>query len=956
MTEVETDSSGAYFMHKVKIDDLPKYSIEFTYNGMCYESVLVNKDKNNGSKAAEARNRDIFNEKYTSIIPNGAAGASGQKTYGLSYKTEAYLSKIDYGGGVYGYSGQKYPINKISENFLIKATTEDAIGGLDALKKPEEIRKQNIVELKNINLGLKEREQPDLTLMKDIKHVKVEINNAVFRYDYADRFNDDEYDGNSMDPQVRYQSKYSQMSYTRALYPSDVYYKDSNHGLTVKVIYQIGIRNTASGLTTIVNELYDYYDDKYDTSKVRVGKQIGGDDEVINTITYDRQASGYSKYEKIHIKNINLPIAPQTEENIYIQLEVEQDKIEEIVRMNDNGSGSVKLDNVVEIASYSNKDEKGKTYAGIDIDSQPGNAKPNDQTTFEDDTDQAPGLILELRENRTIDGTVFFDQIAETETFKVRQTNTGQIREANGYMDKEEKGIQGVTVQLINKAGGKVGQVAQIYEGNRWIKAEKTTDENGNYSFEGFLPETYEIQYIWGGQTYVLDNKTNTLRVQDYKSTIYKENYRESDLYWYNYGFRVRYNDAKDNYETRQQIDKQTELMTNYNQDIITAYNGKIKKTEDDSQGTNLITTMDSHTPNFRIDIENKDGILNDDGDSMNYNSHALEEIDFGITERAKQTLELTKRIKRARLVLADGNVLIDAKITKDSKDDSKRKLENTVKYTTYMVPTLIEKNIANKQTVIEKNKGLLKFELDNEIQQAARLEIEYELQVNNLSEVDYLNKEYYHYGKGYGEKKEDLVTLSAETVIDYLDNNLSNNFEVGEGQKWNTYTDAEKRALFDKGLLANTSSLKEIVTKKTKAVMNTKALSKNLKPQVQLKEGEKGVTVDIAETQNIIELNAYRQLPSVLREEDSSVGNNSEIIKIKKSGGSTITTKIGNYEPSNDALEGEKEEDEATSEILTIIPATGLTTDDIAYIILAISSLGTLICGIILIKKYVLK
>ena len=68
MTEVETDSSGAYFMHKVKIDDLPKYSIEFTYNGMCYESVLVNKDKNNGSKAAEARNRDIFNEKYTSIL------------------------------------------------------------------------------------------------------------------------------------------------------------------------------------------------------------------------------------------------------------------------------------------------------------------------------------------------------------------------------------------------------------------------------------------------------------------------------------------------------------------------------------------------------------------------------------------------------------------------------------------------------------------------------------------------------------------------------------------------------------------------------------------------------------------------------------------------------------------------------------------------------------------------
>ncbi len=953
-------------MHKVKIDDLPSYSIEFTYNGMSYESVLVNKDKKNGSKAAEGENRNMFNEKYTSIIPNGAAGAGGQQTYGLRYKTKDYFSEIDYEGGVYGYSGQKYPINKTAEKFLIKATTENGIGPLDSIKTPEQVRKEYIVELKNINLGLKERAQPDLTLKKDISHVKVEINNAVFRYDYADRGNYEEYDGNSMDPQVRYQSEYGEMSYTRALYPSDVYYKNSSQGsrypsdqLTVKVIYQIGIRNTSSELTTIANELYDYYDDKYDTSKVRVGKQIGGDNEVINSIPYNVQSSGYDKYEKIHIKDLNMKLEPETEDILYVQLEVKQDKIEEIVRANDTNNDPVKLDNVVEIASYSNKDSQGKTYAGIDIDSQPGNAKPNDQKTFEDDTDQAPGLVLVLRENRSIEGTVFFDEIAETDTFKVKQTNTGQIREANGEFDEEEKGIKGVTVQLINKAGRAPGQVAEIYEGGRWVTAQKTTDEDGHYYFEGFIPENYEIQYTWGGQTYKLQDGTDKLiRVQDYKSTVYKENYRQNDVYWYTYGYSVSYSDAMDNYVTRQKIDKQSEMMTNYNQDIINAYNsnGKMKLNEDDTTGENLITTMDSHTPNFRIDIEDNSGTLQDEGEWMNYNSHDIQDVDFGITERAKQTLELTKRIKRARLVLADGNVLIDAKIDKDKTDDGKRKLIDQVKYTTYMAPTLVEKNIAKKNTVIERNKGLLKFELDNEIQQAARLEIEYEIQVNNLSEVDYLNKEYYHYGKGYGEKKEDLATLSAQTVIDYLDNNLSNNFEVGAGQKWTTYTDAEKTALFNKGLLANTPTLKEIVTKKTKAVMNTKTLDKVLKPQVKLEEGKDGVKVDIGETQTITELNAYRQLPSVLREEDSSVGNNSEIIKVIKSGGSTITTKIGNYEPSNDPLIGEKEEDEATSEILTIIPATGLSTEVVAYTILIISSLGVLICGIILIKKYVLK
>ncbi len=59
-----------------------------------------------------------------------------------------------------------------------------------------------------------------------------------------------------------------------------------------------------------------------------------------------------------------------------------------------------------------------------------------------------------------------------------------------------------------------------------------------------------------------------------------------------------------------------------------------------------------------------------------------------------------------------------------------------------------------------------------------------------------------------------------------------------------------------------------------------------------------------------------------------------------------------GNYIPRT----SESEYDDAKSETVYVLPPTGLKFDYIAYTILAISSLGILTCGIILIRKYVIK
>ena len=51
------------------------------------------------------------------------------------------------------------------------------------------INQQEREELKNINLGLYEREQTDLALTQDLEQVKVSIKGDTHIYKYASRFN-----------------------------------------------------------------------------------------------------------------------------------------------------------------------------------------------------------------------------------------------------------------------------------------------------------------------------------------------------------------------------------------------------------------------------------------------------------------------------------------------------------------------------------------------------------------------------------------------------------------------------------------------------------------------------------------------------------------------------------------------------------------------------------------------
>ena len=193
------------------------------------------------------------------------------------------------------------------------------------------------------------------------------------------------------------------MSYTRAIYEADKEYtsSDKSKELKVYVTYKISMKNESSNLQVQVNNIVDYYDSNY--TLIKTGTGIDEKGNVTGDISNSGSQSYNDKYQKVII-NTNSKIEHNKSADVYVQFELNRDAVLKILNDKEN------LDNVVEINSYSVFDTDGKVYAGIDTDSNPGNAVPGDKTTYEDDTDSAPGLKLVVADKaREMTGKVFLD-------------------------------------------------------------------------------------------------------------------------------------------------------------------------------------------------------------------------------------------------------------------------------------------------------------------------------------------------------------------------------------------------------------------------------------------------------------------------------------------------------------------------------------------------------------------
>lgn len=780
----------------VKIEDIYNSKtkkagyIEFTYNGLNYETVSVNVKEENTNKVAEISsnsqnlvdksidgtyldNRTSFNESWAVIENNKKIDSDGNVDT-LDYNHNNYASSLSYPGGITGYNEQKYPIivkdNTNNNIFNITARTETNVDENSASKKffgqnktIEEICKEGKDTIKNINLGVKERAQPDLALIKNIYSAKVTVNGYEHTYNYEDRFNKNTGENKKIDEfnpenneektetnvRVKFNQKYGEKSFTRAIYPSDVK-ETQDKDFSVKVVYKITLKNESGVLYSKINSLVDYFDARYtieEKGSIGTGYENG---EIKDEINYKLDKSYQdAKYRKLII-DCNTKINPnESNRNIYVEYTLTRDSVKDILFDEnwDEKTNIEGLENIVEINSYSTYSDKDftKSYAGIDSDSNPGSTIPGNKDTYEDDTDYAPGLILEVANSREITGTVFEDNAVDP-----TEGGTNRERLGNGKFDDGEKTISGVQVGLYKEAdfenGVKLRSGVQpvgttTYEGDN----KDSTGKDGTFTIKDFVPGEYRIVYTWGDDKYT---------VEDYKSTIWtsanKDEKEKNKKTWYRVNTNTRYSDAKDNYATRLKID-----------------GGDTSIDKKDS--------MDSMTNSMTFGVE-LDDFYNRKTETSGIDkvTFSIENIDFGVIERPRQSIDVTKRAKSMKMTLANGQVIADAKIV---EKDGKLQLEQQVKGVIYTEPS--DKN--------NPKNGQIKAEIDNELIQGSKVEIEYEIKVQNNSEIDYDSEKYYC----YGEKDVEIVKIKASGVYDYLDNTMIAN---DENTEWETIKDYNEK------------------------------------------------------------------------------------------------------------------------------------------------------------------
>lgn len=990
--------------YKIEIGRLSEYYIEFYYNGLKYQSVpaVGNKEeyhKADNSSKAEDKNRDTINNNFYSIkggnVKTDTTQGSTSTEVGLTYKSgtgsEVYTSTL--------VQNTKYTKESLggSVSDIDRATSTASTKDYYKIKfipRRDKIRKT----IEYINLGIYEREQADLAVASDLYNIQMEINGYVHTYNYKKRkpyldygIQDHDYekidgadgykaimDAFSVQAKNDFNDNYRNLSYVREIFPSYIAYTKEDPGnenrLRVFVNYELIIKNQS----TLDNKvrLRNYFETQYKFVKASEGSWTCDD-----------------------IKEGDVKICEMAEEidvgggqNKKITLTFELDTEAIIALANGNGIKTTKI-NTTEIISYSTYKD-GKNYASIDKDSAPDNTRYGDKTTYEDDVDAAPPLTIKRdKENKVLTGTVFEDDIVTGGTRKKepdkliktqeeanKNVTTGKYEGNGKYEDKEGRG-KDVYVELVKREIDQDGNYREVFatlydldESGNVIhdESDKTTEEDGKYKFNGLIPGIYYIRYTYGTdgedkKTIIKPiegtGKTDTVvTTQDHKSTIIKDenpaknairnqykgsddNYtwkniedeelklQGSDGYWYEAKGADIYSSAVDDYNHRKAINK---ALEHNKYQVKTDYDER-----NDFEGLETsIYLMTSRTPLICIAIEDQDKNdsstrkvedidgtpqydANKDKNNKDENSNdrlpTKYETKFGIVERPRQNFEVTKEVSYIKVTLANGQILLEG-------DPRNLSISN---YLTYP------------------EGGMLKIEIDNEIIEGAKLETTYDINVANLSDLNYDIFDYYIFAKDNNKPVETSIRW-----IDYMDKELAL-----VDNSWKIYDSKIIRA---GGYLEETTSQNN----------NYNYIVSNGEGGAEFGNGENYYYTKTVAPGKVVNtpINASKLLSTA---KDMTYDNKVEFLNVYNSVGRFYQSTVGKdvsgvyvhgtpgnnkFDTDNPNSEDKKDPDNNSKEPLraeiVIVPPTGQAR---IYYAIGITCLTLLVGGIVLIKKKVL-
>ncbi len=830
-----------------------------------------------------------------------------------------------------------------SESHYYSAGEIDGPTHRDCRQGAQEIYVWNI---NNMNLGLTRREQPDAAISSDIEKVRVIMKNQEYTYEYGNR--GIQSNEELFDYKVKFGNKYTQI-YTRPVNPADIAYVNYNNtdDLKVYVTYNIILKNQSNTLPMTINGIVNYYDSDY---TIYTGQGSSTSDGW-------KQTDGNNNGFKVAYNTNSVTLQPESQsELIKLEFEVSQNKIKEL----QNEDTGFTFTNYTEIFSFTTfygenticaeretaaaKGKVNQQYAGLDQDSTPGNAVPENESTYEDDTDRAPSFLLKKDANyKTMSGIVYED--SQTEESKKENERLG-----NGLKDGNEKGVENVRVELLN---AETGETAYLYykdaNGANRKPAITYSDSNGDYSFGdgttcGVVVDNYIVKYTYGNADKGTDGNGTTIgktTIDGGKSFVNARNYKSTIVTDSNVKSVMTGESSSDKWHLTMNEGVDTSIA-------IDDLEERAKQEELKYSTYNNEYNMSAYSKKFAVQLEYTEGQTAKVDDNGGNFKHDWAVFDFGIIERPREDVVINKTISKIKVTLGNGQVLIEG-------DPRKDKLN-------YVKPLGLEERTTAKFAAIDATKAL-SIEMDQELVQGATLEVWYSITLTNNSEKDYeytTNSNYYNYGT---DKQGSPLGL-ADLVVDYMSSSMVCN--VGDDFKTENAEGVNNKDWYryDNGNATDAEYLKNngYISYKLDGETDNKTYETLLENKDQSIMTNTFANVLPGETKTSV---IYASKLLANQEENHLYENHVEIVQLNSKTGRTIKnvddsrTQVakeyqpGNYIPNLSAMEHQQDDDNVR---ITITPPTGITNYTTIYIISAVVGLIVITGGIILIKKRFIK
>ncbi len=840
---IYTDSNGNYKIPNINVPgsgDMIEngyhisYDIEFKYDGQHYEAspalvtsngnaeAFIKASKNekkryeNDSIASENEQvRDTYNKKFTEVYGGNAIdgngntrgySTNGNNTLNLDYTSTEFsipnntntrryskLTVLDQNEHIIeqykmtattGNTGVYYPVdNKIS------IETADDVVELSVVRneRGKTTTYKTIYDyMLHINLGVKKREESDLSMFKDLYKAEIIVNEKEITKTYNKYVDvEDEANKDALEIQIEacrigrykidlYSSDYE---YRSTVYEtSEDVVKNIKAGTDLRVFltYRLAVNNESqalNGLDATINQIDDYYDSTFTFVDSDITANVLNDNQdrvskVIAESPYYRIVKSDERPEYTYwsdgmkrftcndtAKNVNNDYKKLTINSLKGEKIAVGEQLEMFITFEVDKNGYIgtterpellgEKNNVAEIANYSTYYTNGKVAGIIDRDSAPGNIDLNRNVKewYEDDTESAPATDIQLyRYNREINGNVWDDQ--ETVNLLYNQ------KVGNGLLDNGEKGIPNIDVQLVEKIQIDGVEYEKIWseddfkdlseeEKKEFRLKDVETDKDGNYYFKGVLAGNYVVRFKYG-------NKEANIKYngQDYKNTAYQADMQNEDgtstldNEWHDLKTNTKLNetrvsDARD-YELQRM--KVIAYSKNINNDI-----GTVLESADQSVNHNRLienTQMVANTAKLNIEIEHQDYI--NYGTVRKVNgldefTYVVKNIDFGLEKRSGTVLELEKRITNISLYKNDGaEKILDVSYKEDGTIDKQK-------------PGSLNINKISHVDELSNIQGFEYLHSESEFLNGTTLKVQYMIKVTNNSEVDWTGtvKEY---------------------------------------------------------------------------------------------------------------------------------------------------------------------------------------------------------------------